>query len=535
MKKKLGILCLVPALALSLAACGNNDQKHQDGKITIKTTVYPLQSFAQQIGGKHVNVSSIYPAGTDLHSYEPTQKDILSASKADLFVYTGDKLDPVAKKVASTIKDKDKKLSLEDKLDKTALLTDQHHHDEEHEHGSEKHEHEEEHHHGEEHDHDDKGHEEHKGHHHHGGYDPHVWLDPKMDQTFAKEIKDELVKKDPKHKNEYEKNYKKLNDDLKDLDKEMAQTTKDKKGNAVFISHESIGYLADRYGFVQKGIQNMNAEDPSQKELTKIVKEIKDNDVKYILYEDNVANKVTETIRQETDAHPLKFYNMESLNKEQQKKDNITYQSLMKSNIKNIDKSLASNIKIDDDKAKHKHDKAISDGYFKDSDIKDRQLSDYEGDWQSVYPYLKDGSLDDVMKHKAEDDPKKSAKDLKAYYDKGYKTDISNIKIKGNTITFTKDGKEHTGKYEYNGKKVLKYAKGNRGVRYMFKLVEGNDKALPKYIQFSDHNIAPKKAEHFHIFMGDDNDKVLKELDNWPTYYPAKLNKDEIKEEMLAH
>lgn len=39
----------------------------------------------------------------------------------------------------------------------------------------------------------------------------------------------------------------------------MKQVTKDKQGNAVFISHESIGYLADRYGFVQKGIQNMNA------------------------------------------------------------------------------------------------------------------------------------------------------------------------------------------------------------------------------------------------------------------------------------
>lgn len=40
----------------------------------------------------------------------------------------------------------------------------------------------------------------------------------------------------------------------------------------------------------------MNAEDPSQKELTKIVKEIRDSNAKYILYEDNVANKVTETI-----------------------------------------------------------------------------------------------------------------------------------------------------------------------------------------------------------------------------------------------
>lgn len=516
MKKKLGMLLLVPAVTLSLAACGNDDGKDKDGKVTIKTTVYPLQSFAEQIGGKHVKVSSIYPAGTDLHSYEPTQKDILSASKSDLFMYTGDNLDPVAKKVASTIKDKDKKLSLEDKLDKAKLLTDQHEHGEEHEH--EGHDHEKEEH-----------------HHHHGGYDPHVWLDPKINQTFAKEIKGELVKKDPKHKDDYEKNYKKLNDDLKKIDNDMKQVTKDKQGNAVFISHESIGYLADRYGFVQKGIQNMNAEDPSQKELTKIVKEIRDSNAKYILYEDNVANKVTETIRKETDAKPLKFYNMESLNKEQQKKDNITYQSLMKSNIENIGKALDSGVKVKDDKAESKHDKAISDGYFKDEQVKDRELSDYAGEWQSVYPYLKDGTLDEVMEHKAENDPKKSAKDLKAYYDKGYKTNITNIDIKGNEITFTKDGKKHTGKYEYNGKKTLKYPKGNRGVRFMFKLVDGNDKDLPKFIQFSDHNIAPKKAEHFHIFMGNDNDALLKEMDNWPTYYPSKLNKDQIKEEMLAH
>lgn len=49
MKKKLGMLLLVPAVTLSLAACGNDDGKDKDGKVTIKTTVYPLQSFAEQL------------------------------------------------------------------------------------------------------------------------------------------------------------------------------------------------------------------------------------------------------------------------------------------------------------------------------------------------------------------------------------------------------------------------------------------------------------------------------------------------------
>ena len=61
------------------------------------------------------------------------------------------------------------------------------------------------------------------------------------------------------------KKLQKLNKELANLDKEMKKVTKDKKDNVVFISHESIGYLAHRYGFKQEGVQNMNAEDPSQK------------------------------------------------------------------------------------------------------------------------------------------------------------------------------------------------------------------------------------------------------------------------------
>jgi len=44
----------------------------------------------------------------------------------------------------------------------------------------------------------------------------------------------------------------------------------------------------------------------------------------------------------------------------------------------------------------------IAKGYFEDAQVADRPLSDWEGDWQSVYPLLLDGTLDPVMAHKAE-------------------------------------------------------------------------------------------------------------------------------------
>lgn len=125
------------------------------------------------------------------------------------------------------------------------------------------------------------------------------------------------------------------------------------------------------------------------------MKEINETGAKYILYEENVANKVTDTIRKETDAKPLKFNNMEAVSKDQAK--DATYQSLMKENVKNIEKALNDKIKVEDDKAANKHSKAIQDGYFKDDQVKDRDLSDYAGEWQSVYPLLKDGTLDEVF------------------------------------------------------------------------------------------------------------------------------------------
>ncbi|NBL48052.1 ABC transporter substrate-binding protein, partial [Streptococcus equi] len=111
------------------------------------------------------------------------------------------------------------------------------------------------------------------------------------------------------------------------------------EGKTVYISHDSIGYLADRYNFKQEGIENMNAEEPSQKDLTNIVKQIKKDKVKYILAEENVSNKVADTVRRETDAKTIKFYNMGSHTK-QQDDDKNTYQSFMKENVKAIEKAL---------------------------------------------------------------------------------------------------------------------------------------------------------------------------------------------------
>lgn len=182
----------------------------------------------------------------------------------------------------------------------------------------------------------------------------------------------------------------------------------------------------------------------------------------------------------------------------------------------------------------HAHgDDDIYRGYFDDAQIANRALSDWEGDWQSVYPLLGDGTLDPVMQHKAEHGDK-SAEEYRAYYETGYATDVDRILIVGNEVTFFGPEGSVSGSYADDGYEVLTYAKGNRGVRFIFRK-EAGDAAAPAYIQFSDHIIAPQKAGHYHLYWGEDRAALLEEVTNWPTYYPASLTGNEVAAEMMAH
>ena len=190
----------------------------------------------------------------------------------------------------------------------------------------------------------------------------------------------------------------------------------------------------------------------------------------------------------------------------------------------------------------HSHGKPLSDmekkaanGEFNDSDVRDRNLNDWDGMWQSLYPYLQDGSLDPVLRKKAEKDKSKSFDEIKAYYQKGYATDIDTIGIENGVIEFHVGDKVSACKYDYAGHKILTYTSGKKGVRYLFECKDASSKA-PRYVQFSDHIIAPRTSAHFHIFMGNaSQEALLAEMDNWPTYYPYQLKKDQIVDEMLHH
>jgi zinc transport system substrate-binding protein len=170
-------------------------------------------------------------------------------------------------------------------------------------------------------------------------------------------------------------------------------------------------------------------------------------------------------------------------------------------------------------------------------DVKDRALTDWAGDWQSVYPHLLDGTLDPVWEHRAEE----GEKTVREYFEEAkvhYVTDVDRVGITADSMTFYRNGVPVKANYVYRGTGVIEEDDGSLWVRYKFEAAGTPLRGVPRYVMFSDHLHAPAKSEHFHIYSSDESfDTLMSDTNpvNYPTYYPAGLTKDEIVAEMIGH
>ncbi|MGG0718502.1 zinc ABC transporter substrate-binding protein [Robertmurraya massiliosenegalensis] len=317
-------------------------------KLKVYTTLYPLEDFVKKIGSDYVEVENIIPPGADAHSYEPTTKNMTSIASGDAFIYNGLNMEPSADKIAIALEKENVKL-----IEATYRIDAINHEDEhEHEHSDEEHAHEDD---AEVHEHEDEGHthddEEHEhtdeehaledGHDHdHGGLNPHVWLDPSRAITLAENIKNALVELNPDAKEEFEKNYKALTEELTNLDEEFLRLVESKENPEILVSHAAYGYWEERYGIKQIAVSGLSpSNEPSQRELKNIADIAKEKQIKYILFEQNVTSKIAEIVKNEIDAEPLYLYTMESVS-EEERNSGEDYFSLMRKNLSTLEKAL---------------------------------------------------------------------------------------------------------------------------------------------------------------------------------------------------
>ncbi|WP_289139908.1 metal ABC transporter substrate-binding protein [uncultured Brevibacillus sp.] len=323
---KKGLLAMISLLtAVSMVGCGAKEAAstpHEDGQAAAKpkvyTTIYPLEYVAKRIGGEHIDVTNLVPAGVEPHDYEPTAKDMVALAGADIFAFNGSGLELWVDKAVGNL-DKNKTVIVNSTEGMDLLQAAEHMHEEEgkaEEHAEEAHEHE------------------------HGEFDPHVWLDPTKLKAQAEKIKTTLVQKDQAHAADYEKNFAQLASDLDQLDKDFKDMVAQTSKKEFMVSHSAFSYLASRYGLLQVAISGVNpADEPSPSQLKNLVEHVKEHNISYVLFETLVSPKVAEVIAKEAGVKTATLNPLEGLTQDDIKA-NRDYLSIMRDNLETLRTAL---------------------------------------------------------------------------------------------------------------------------------------------------------------------------------------------------
>jgi zinc transport system substrate-binding protein len=314
MKKNITILIIVFLVVIGILFINSSLQKNkkeENNKISIVTTLFPLYDFAQEIGSDKVTVNLLLPPGMEPHSFEPKPSDIVKINESNIFIYTGNFMEPWAEDVIKSISNKN--VIVVDSSQNIELAKEDHEHEDEH--TSEKEE------------------SDHK----HNKVDPHIWLNFDNSKIIIDNIVTTLIKKDPTNADFYQKNATEYKEKLTQLDNKFKSTLSNcEKKEIIYSGHYAFGYLSKKYNLAYESAYGISPNsEPSAQNLIKLVEQIKKEQTKFIFTEELLSQKVAETLAQETGTSILLLNPAGNLSKEAFEKKK-TFLAIMEENLDNL-------------------------------------------------------------------------------------------------------------------------------------------------------------------------------------------------------
>ena len=232
-----------------------------DGSDTVKVvaTFYPLAYFSKEIGGEYVDVASLVPYNTEIHSWQPSAMDIVAADKADILVYNGGGADHWFERDILPVLGSRERIVVNTTEDMELLTVEY------------------------------EGHEI---------VDPHTWICPFTAEQQAEKIYRALVKKDGAHEAYYTHRWESLREAFEKMDQSYAEGLQNTRKDTIFVTHTAFGYLAHRYGFAQYGVIGLSAdEQPSTSTIKKLVDMMIEYDT-YVIYVDPIySSEYAQTLK----------------------------------------------------------------------------------------------------------------------------------------------------------------------------------------------------------------------------------------------
>jgi len=250
------------AAVLVLAGCAPAAQG--TGPVQVAVSIAPLADMVRQIGGERVTVVQLVPAGSSVHTYEPTPRQVQFVARAQLLVLNGVGLEYWAPKVIDAAANP--KLHVVDTSQGLPLLEES----------------------GEE------------------GGNPHLWLDPELAMRQAERVRDGLIAVDPDHADLYRQNAERYIGTLKALDAEIQAETAGWTHRRFVAFHSAWVYFARRYGLEQvAAIEPFPGREPSPEWLASIVGIVRDAGVPVVFAEPQLPPRAAQAVAGEAGAKVL--------------------------------------------------------------------------------------------------------------------------------------------------------------------------------------------------------------------------------------
>jgi zinc transport system substrate-binding protein len=308
MTRSINVLFLLTALLTVLTlACTEETVEPASDRLRVVTTTYPLTFMAERIGGNRVAVTQLVKPGVEAHDFEPAPSDIREISDASVFIYNHPALEGWAlnaARTASSASGGGSVLTVQT-IDLESAGED------------------------------------------HGGQatddsllDAHVWLNPLKALEQAEGIFAALSDVDPEGSEIYTANLSTLGSELRALDEQISSELASCELDSVVVSHLAYGHLAERYGFSQIGLSGLSPESESgPSQIASVIERMNDSDIRYILQEPIVSDRLAVTVAAETNAellvlHPLETRTLEEVSA------GTTYIDIMKSNSETLSTAL---------------------------------------------------------------------------------------------------------------------------------------------------------------------------------------------------
>jgi len=267
-------------LAFFLVSCNNTEENSEltgenevkVEKIKVTTSIVPLASIVNYIGGNLVKAESLVPAWVSPHGFDLKPNQIVSIEKSDLIVYLD--LDHVDGFLNKSIEEKNNIIAVKEGI---KLLEAKWHDHSDHEDEHNEDEHHEDEHHEDEH-HEDEHHED-ENH----STDPHIWGSAENAYLIAKTILNELVKISPEDKNYFNSNLESFKAELESVKVNFESNINEKQQGDFIVFHDAYNYLFAELNIDSNKkhvFRNSELSDPNSKEVKFLIDEIKELSIK---------------------------------------------------------------------------------------------------------------------------------------------------------------------------------------------------------------------------------------------------------------